>query len=79
MKNAIPLKKLNTHIGVDDVTSVNVKGVNNDKHVANVAVMIVIIIIGNVNKAMICTGSTILLRCLMIFNLRGLIIDMLRG
>jgi hypothetical protein len=65
MKDPIATRKLNTHIGVDVVTSVKVTGVNNEMHPANTAVMIVIMIIGSVNSAMICTGSTILLRFLM--------------
>jgi hypothetical protein len=65
MNDPIPTRTLNTHIGVDVVTSEKVTGVNSEMHPANTAVMIVIMIIGNVNNAMICTGSTILLRCLM--------------
>jgi hypothetical protein len=55
---------LHIHIGVDVVTSVNVKGVNRAIHPANTAVMIVMMNIGNVNNATICTGITILFRCL---------------
>ena len=55
---------LSIHIGVDVVTSMNVKGVNSAIHPANTAVMIVMMNIGNVNNAMICTVITASLRCL---------------
>lgn len=75
----MPTRTLNTHIGVDVVTSVNVTGVSIAIHPANTAVMIVMISIGNTNNAMICTGITARLRCLMDFNLRVINIDLLRG
>jgi len=70
MNEPTPTRKLNTHIGVEVVTSVKATGVNSEMHVANTAVIIVIMIIGNVNNAMICTGSTILLRFFICFLFR---------
>ena len=75
MNEPTPTRKLNTHIGVEVVTSVNVTGVSIAIHPANTAVMIVMISIGNVNNAMICTGITARLRCLMIFFLELLILN----
>jgi len=64
MSEPTPTMKLNTHIGVDVVTSLNVIGVSIAIHPANTAVMIVMMNIGNVNNAMICTGITARFRCL---------------
>ena len=58
MSDPNPTRKLNTHIGVEVVTAVNVTGVNKEMHPANTAVMIVTMIIGKHSQMMICTGST---------------------